>query len=598
MERSYKERIKVLDQQARNVTAQEQHIKKLEAARRQALETVKSLEQDVQVLKAGKVTLQRQLSAAAKEQLAAGKAKDKELLLLKRQNARIAAEHAREQEMLARRIKVLEAENGRKQVQLKNHKRHLHSGNTNTNSNNNANSISNSGINSKNAVANGKDKLNRGINISTDSALQDSEFRREWVEAELEACYFSHELQRQLETEKSLRSQASRQLREVERRLAALKAPDWYGTMKVKGSMNEMALLDKRKRLEDRLKVHGQQIRDIQLELVQVRRQEEERGAGASDMSRWDAVLSALDQKSESLTDDISIQKQQETLRALLTTLFGSASRYKHQAHEAHEAVAEMREQLDLLRLKLQAAEVEKVDVLMRAEACGLHLRTTPASGGEVEKETTGNPPKDLDMQAVDILQQLDELSSQHLSNNAAVVSSQHDDNGKEGSEVVQGRAMNSQRRETEATGTVDVDYDDEVDAGDDVNAYHNADDGDDVDVNEEDAEVINAASDSLMEVSRGKGGSMTSPLDHLKRALGGGSVTNRLRRLANLGQNSVASKRWGGNGSEEALEYQVTDTGNGGQQATGIMRQRSSVSAGSGGSSRSNGKRRAWIPG
>jgi hypothetical protein len=43
----------------------------------------------------------------------------------------------------------------------------------------------------------------------------DEASRREWVEAELDACTASYELQKVLEGEKAMRSEAARQLREV-----------------------------------------------------------------------------------------------------------------------------------------------------------------------------------------------------------------------------------------------------------------------------------------------------------------------------------------------------------------------------------------------
>ena len=171
-----------------------------------------------------------------------------------------------------------------------------------------------------------------------------------------------------LEGEKALRSEAARQLREVERRLASLKNPQWWGGPARDGSAereySEDILLKKRARLVGSAEKHGRQIQEVQLALVQARAREEERGGGAADAGRW----LGLAERSE--------------VRNMMTTVFRSASQYKAQAYEAQLALTEMSEEIEMLRLKLDVAEAEKLESSMRAVEAQAAAEAMAASYG------------------------------------------------------------------------------------------------------------------------------------------------------------------------------------------------------------------------
>ena len=117
------------------------------------------------------------------------------------------------------------------------------------------------------------------------------------------------------------------------------------------GLSGEEALSRKQQKLLESSDRHGRQIQEVQLALVQARAKEEERGGGAADASRWNGMAGS----------------SMEEGRAMMTTLFRTASQYKAQAYEAQSALTEMSEEVEMLRLKLEVAEAARLDAEMRA---------------------------------------------------------------------------------------------------------------------------------------------------------------------------------------------------------------------------------------
>ena len=382
MESRYKQKIKELDARAKGVDKQERKIRDLEAAQKRALESVRALQTDVQHIKEQKAALQRQGMRAAKEYAQWKKERDKEVMHLKKEGRANAAQLMRMEALHAKQLEVLkrkteEASAARKRLQALEGRRATSSGGgrggaatrsggvvlsgssvaQRTASTFSTVSIGTPTVDSGGAdfdgVATAQQQQHQQQSMSMTMSFADEPARREWVEAELDACCSSYELQRVLEGEKALRSEAARQLREVERRLAAVKNPQWWGTTSLGGAELEGAeemLLKKRARLHAVAEKHGRQIQEVQLALVQTRAREEERGGGAADPSRW-----------------MSFGGVNNEVRGVLTTLFRSASQYKSQAYEAQLALTEMSEEVEMLRLKLEVAEAEKLEAAMRA---------------------------------------------------------------------------------------------------------------------------------------------------------------------------------------------------------------------------------------
>jgi len=197
-----------------------------------------------------------------------------------------------------------------------------------------------------------------------------------------------------LEGEKALRSEAARQLREVERRLAALKNPQWWGgTAGTEASkFGEEALLKKRARLAAAAESHGRQIQEVQLALVQSRCREEERGGGAADNRRW-ASLPAPPE-----------------VHAVLTTVFRSASQYKAQSYEAQLALTELSEEVEMLLLRLEVAEAERLEAAMRAESSQQAQQHIEREGNSYHPVIKADP---TDAEAANVLEQLNSLSGE-----------------------------------------------------------------------------------------------------------------------------------------------------------------------------------------
>lgn len=100
--------------------------------------------------------------------------------------------------------------------------------------------------------------------------LRDEKSRRDWVERELDACCASYDsfvmtssiswMQRVLEGEKALRSECAKKLRDIEKKLAALKNPGWWPASASPGSQSEEHLLKKKQELNKELDLHSKQV--------------------------------------------------------------------------------------------------------------------------------------------------------------------------------------------------------------------------------------------------------------------------------------------------------------------------------------------------
>ena len=66
--------------------------------------------------------------------------------------------------------------------------------------------------------------------------------------------------QRVLEGEKAQRSECARKLRDVERKLAALKNPSWWPASASPGSQSEQLLLRQKQELNRQLDLHSKQV--------------------------------------------------------------------------------------------------------------------------------------------------------------------------------------------------------------------------------------------------------------------------------------------------------------------------------------------------
>jgi kinesin family protein 4/21/27 len=408
MERMYKERIRELDTKVKGIDLKERKIRDLEGAKRRAMDSVSTLKSDVQRIKEQKAVLQKQSIQTAKEFNVWKKEQTKEVMHLKKEKRANAAQLMRMEALHSKQLEVLrrkteEAAAARKRLQLLEGRRGARSKNSGapegsistgrprsgslggTGVARPADSGSEATFNGATAAAGGGGGNAAGVNATSPAvvaaAMADEPTRREWVESELDTCCSSYELQKVLEGEKAMRSEAARQLREVERRLAALKNPQWWGSSSTGAASEreggEDILLKKSARLATAAEKHGRQIQEIQLALIQARAREEERGGGAADPTRWSSIAASNE------------------VRTMLTTVFRSASQYKAQAYEAQLAMTEMSEEVEMLRLKLEVSDAEKLEAAMQAAEAQATAEALAASqqGGHPTTEDTPRQP-------------------------------------------------------------------------------------------------------------------------------------------------------------------------------------------------------------
>lgn len=195
--------------------------------------------------------------------------------------------------------------------------------------------------------------------------LRDEKARRDWVERELDICCQSFDLQRVLEGEKALRSEATRQLKEVEKKLVSLRSPAVALSSPMPAPPgSEQGLETEKTNLQDQIKAHSAQILLTQQQLMKAKSDEENKGGGAADARRWNGLRNVVES------------------RALLKTAFRTASTLKAQVYETQTELTEAREELELTKLKLDMAEQEaEAAKRQAAEAAAALLQAQDSPG-------------------------------------------------------------------------------------------------------------------------------------------------------------------------------------------------------------------------
>lgn len=364
LERMYKSKLRDLDLKVKAAEKKEIKIRSLEATQRRAAQKVKDLEGEIQNIKVHKAMLQKQADKAGKEYVQWKKQRDREVQKLKKENQTAAvrllkmeAQSSRQQAYLRRKIE--EAAAARKRL--------------------------------ANLAGRRQGKLSSRTR-SAESRPESAQMRfkqpedvNEWIESELDACCSSIELQKVLEGEKASRTEVARELRQVERKIAALKNPRWWG-LSPGGNKDAKQLEEKKKALLEQSERHGQQIQELQLSLMQMRTAEEERGEGAADPKRWESIEAVEDAQTS------------------LVELFRTASKYKTQAYESQSAMNDLVEEVEMLKLKLEVAEAERLEQLMQIETLQkTQIHQTPGSVPRAE-------PSD-DMEVKHVLHELDSVN-------------------------------------------------------------------------------------------------------------------------------------------------------------------------------------------
>jgi len=372
LERMYKSKLRELDQKVKAAERREQKIRALEATQQKASQKVKDLQGEVQSIKVQKAQLMKQAAVAGKEYVQWKRERDREVQKLKRENQatevkllKMEAQSSRQQAYLRRKIE--EAAAARKRLaNLEGRRRR-----------------SSRPSSSSSLGADRQQDLVRQASLPADMA--------EWLEGELDSCCSSIELQKVLEGEKAARSEAARQLRDVEKRIAALKNPRWWGVLSPGANKDQKALEQQKRDLIKKAEMHGKEIQEAQLLLMQSRAAEEEKGQGAADPSRWNAISNV-----------------DEAQRALVS-LFMAASRYKAQSYESQSALADINEEMDLLRLKLEVAEAERLEQQMQLDELRAAVDVAEISA-VVQRTFTPAAIKNEDSAVKEVLEELDSM--------------------------------------------------------------------------------------------------------------------------------------------------------------------------------------------
>ncbi len=383
LERMYKGKLRELDQKVKAAEKREQKIRALEATQQKAAQKVRDLEKEVQDIKFQRAQIVRQAEKAGKEYVQWKRNRDREVQKLKRENEatevkliKMEAQSSRQQAYLRRKIE--EAAAARKRLANLEGRRHA------------ARATKSKGASPGGSEATPTFATNSAIGAGdTPDALDGraslglpapADFKgtckaplpsdlAEWVESELDSCCSSFELQKVVEGEKAARSEVARELRKVEKKLAALKNPKWWGLPSPGGNKDEESLEQLKRDLQKKAEIHGREIQEAQLLLMQSRAAEEEKGQGAANLSRWDMISDVKD------------------AQKVLVQLFMAASRHKMQVYESSSVITEMSEEVEMLRLKLEVAEAERLEQQMQLDELRASLEELEAA--EVRRTLT-----------------------------------------------------------------------------------------------------------------------------------------------------------------------------------------------------------------
>ncbi|DBB08621.1 TPA: hypothetical protein ACH3X3_008748 [Trebouxia sp. C0006] len=330
LEKRFKERLKEMDVKMKDLHRKEKQFCQLERLKARSEETCARLNGDILAIKQQKVSLMRQMEKSTRDFADWRKEREKEVMQLRRQGRKTAAQvqrlealHAKQQAVLRRKTEEAEAARKRLHEMIEVHR----------------------GREDSKAKAQATAKANSLVECQPNTGaplLRDEKARRDWVERELDICCQSFDLQRVLEGEKALRSEATRQLKEVEKKLVSLRSPGVALSSPMPAPPGSERNLEADKTLlQDQIKAHSAQILLTQQQLMKAKSDEENKGGGAADARRWNGLRNVVES------------------RALLKTAFRTASTLKAQVYETQTELTEAREELELMKLKLEVADQE-----------------------------------------------------------------------------------------------------------------------------------------------------------------------------------------------------------------------------------------------
>ncbi|KAG1655297.1 hypothetical protein FOA52_002456 [Chlamydomonas sp. UWO 241] len=402
LEAAYRERIAGYDERLKDVRRKERDLISMQKLKQRTEELCGRLDHDISRIKQQKVALQKDMDARAKQFQAWRVERERELLQLKRQNRRavvqiqhLEALQAKQNAVLQR--KICDANAARRKLKELQGGGNAAAGRVARGAAAAASSGAAAAANAAAANAAAAEQESVSPHVAPLPLLRSDRDRREWVEKELDMCNQSYEYQRVLDGELAQRAEASRQLREVEKRLmladnlvpasplvvdgrvfgggggSGASSQGGGGSSSQGGvfvdSAEKARMMARKEKLSAELAEHNAQICELQAAWEAAKLEEEERGGGAADAGRWVGV------------------RNTEQHKDLLRTLFKVACDHKASAMDVQLDLTRLQEETDVMRVQLDAARKEadaqrKRTAAIEAAAASAIASPSPYSGG------------------------------------------------------------------------------------------------------------------------------------------------------------------------------------------------------------------------
>ncbi|GIL89421.1 hypothetical protein Vretifemale_17223 [Volvox reticuliferus] len=384
----YDERLKELRRKERDFIAMQKLKQRTEDAHRR-------LSADIARLKQQKVAVQKQLEANAKQFAQWRNERERELGQLRKQSRKDRAQIQHLQAMAAKQTAVLQrkisdATAARKRIkELEEEKRRKAAAAA-------SQQHPTSALPAQQAVSG-------NIEIQPNGqapVLRTDKERREWLQKELEMCNMSCEFRKVIDGELAQRAEATRKLKELEKRLTHLDQVHPASPLLMSGVVNASIpvspntassgatlsasaasdpeyrekLLARKRELEEKVAYHNEQITELQADWERQKTEEESRGGGALDIRRWAGLRSVAE------------------CRELLRTLFRMSIESKTLSNELTVDMVRYMEEVDVLRVQLdgaqkKCAQYRKLAISLQA-AAALVAAAPPHSTMSTQDET------------------------------------------------------------------------------------------------------------------------------------------------------------------------------------------------------------------
>ncbi|KAG2444138.1 hypothetical protein HYH02_009078 [Chlamydomonas schloesseri] len=399
LEAQYRDRIQQFDEKLRDLRRKERDFIAMQKLKQRTEEAHRRLSADILRLKQQKVAVQKQLDANAKQFATWRQEREKELAQLRKQSRKdratiqhLEAMQAKQSAVLQR--KISDANAARKRIkELEDMKRRQVVRDASSGPAQQQQAA---------AVVATQQALGGTVEMQPNIAapvLRTDKDRREWLQKELELCNMSSEFRKVIDGELAQRAEASRKLKELEKRLTLLDQLSPSSPLLLAGStispMTPLSpataaaagalaagggaearqqLLAKKKELEDKVAYHNAQISDLQAQWERQKAEEEGRGGGALDVRRWAGLRNVVE------------------CRELLRTLFRLLVESKCLSNDLTVDMVRYGEEVDVLRVQLEgatkkAAQYRKLATALQAAAA--HVATAQHHTGVSAQDET-----------------------------------------------------------------------------------------------------------------------------------------------------------------------------------------------------------------